>query len=480
MNCYSFKKKLDLYLEGELQKDIKASMDKHISQCEQCRKIYEEEKEMEELLSKALSFEKIDFKSSRNEIINSIDKDKYKKGYKSNVKFHFIKNKKLYVMAASFLLILIMIPFVKGDISVFRNENKSVKSDFSNEINGSNNRETGLNNSAVKDSGEMDSSKDISYADNVNLNVDHINDELFREDSRHKGVNFRILDQEAVDKLLRYGKSKEKISPSKRYSAYIIGRGSNGQELGDGAIAIKDNINRTIKYYNTSIVDDGYTDSPKYVEWAADDILLFIVGAGYSDEIKGGNLYALNMKTGISTLVYGVNVPFEQISSVKYSNEKLELSIIHYTDYNFKSYTVINKSLGVKIEDNKKMLDSSQKNEESMIIRYYNSLINGEGNIDKDNILSNRVKFDDLKNSKDSLVRGKTHISLALNIEDEEYDKYLKKYGLNSVKVYVVELESEDKKQYIYQKIVLGKEKPEDHWKIFYVFTMPQQVVATN
>ncbi|QAA30885.1 DUF4652 domain-containing protein [Clostridium manihotivorum] len=472
MNCYSFKKKLDLYLEGQLQKDIKASMDKHINQCVQCRKIYEEEKEIEELLSKALSFEKIDFKSSKNEIINSIDKDKYKKGYKSNVKYHFIKNKKLYVMAASFLLILIMIPFMRNYIVGLRAENQIGKS-VSNDKD-INNKGKGLNSIAVEDSSKINSSKDISYADNINLSIDHINDQLFSEDSRYKEVNFKILDQEAVNKLLHYGKSKEKVSPSKRYSAYIIGRGSDGRELGDGAIAINDNMNKTTKYYNTSIVDDGFTDSPKYVEWVADDILLFIVGAGYSDEIKGGNLYALNMKTGISVLVYGVNVPSEQINSVKYSNEKLELSIIHYTDYHFKSYTVSNKTLGVKIQDNKKMLDSSQKNEDSKIIRDYNSLINSEGNINKDNILSDRVKFDDLKNSKDSLVRGKTHVSFLINIEDEEYDKYLKKSGLDSVKVYGVEFESDDKNQHLYQKIILGKEKPEDHWKIYYVFTLPQ------
>ncbi|WP_160679173.1 DUF4652 domain-containing protein [Clostridium sp. C8-1-8] len=477
MNCYSFKKKLDLYLEGELQKDIKASMDKHISQCEQCRKIYEEEKEIEELLFKALSFEKIDFKSSRNEIISSIDKDKYKKGYKSNVKFHFIKNKKMYVMAASFLLILIMIPFMKNYIAGLRSENQIAKSvsadkDKSKTLTTENN-----NNTSNKISGTGEASN--SYQDTVKksdvatMTIDKMDDVLSDISRKYHPVDFYKLSEDKQKEMLLKGQSKAKASPSNKYQAYIIGKGENVDKEGAGALAIRDTSSGKLKYYEVG--EDLGTVSPLYVEWYDDDNLLVIVGMAYGKVTKGGSVYLLNMKSNNTVLVYGAQVPLEQVVSLSNNKGSLNLSIIKYKDNNMTSYDTTNKTINYSIEDKNTLLDSKQKHDEMFLLEEYNKLFNGDTSIKESNILSGGVKLDYIKNDANNFgLLLKANINRVLSINSYEYNKFIEKFGLSDFKVYVVELKDDKNNSYIYQMIILGKEKKQSNWKIYHVYTIPQ------
>ena len=478
MNCYSFKKKLDLYLEGELQKDIKASMDKHISQCEQCRKIYEEEKEIEELLSKALSFEKIDFKSSRNEIINAIDKDKYKKGYRGNVKFHFIKNKKLYVMAASFLLILIMIPFVKDYIVGLRSENQIAKSvstdkDKSNTLTTENN-----NNTSNKISGTAEASN--SYKDTVKksdvatMRIDEIDDVMSDISRKYHSVYFSKLSEDRQKEMLSKGQSKAKESPSNKYQAYIIGKGENVDKEGEGALAIRDTSSGKVKYYE---VGEDYlgTVSPLYVEWYDDDNLFIIVGMAYGKVTKGGSVYLLNMKSNNTVLVYGAQVPLEQVIFLSSTKDRLKLSIINYKNNDMNSYITTSKTINYSIEDKNVLLDSKQKHDEMFLLEKYNQLLNGDTSIKESDILSGGVKLDYIKDDVDHIgLSLKININRVLSINSDEYNKFIEKFGLSDFKVYVVELKDDKNDSYIYQMLILGKEKKQSNWKIYHVYTIPQ------
>lgn len=93
MNCNTFIKKLNDFIEGSISNDLKKAMQEHMDNCEACRKIYDEEKSIDEMLREALKIDNVDFKSSRSEIMKSIDRNRYSKSPIKKFYYHLRKYK---------------------------------------------------------------------------------------------------------------------------------------------------------------------------------------------------------------------------------------------------------------------------------------------------------------------------------------------------------------------------------------------------
>ncbi|GKU26184.1 DUF4652 domain-containing protein [Clostridium folliculivorans] len=470
MNCDSFEKKLDLYVENQLQKEMKKLMDEHVVQCESCRKLYEEEKELDEILNKSLSFEDVDFKSSRAEIINSIDKNRYKKGYKNNIKYHLIKNKRKYTIAASFVLMITSVALMKEHFSYFSTASKSEnavameKEDKSLSIIAQD-KKTGAVGFGKKASS-------VALYDAAGAN--NISNILVNMSKSYSAINLIETSAENSKDALSKGKSKVKASPSGKYQTYVAGMGSDLDKEGAGILVIKDNKSNSTKYYNVSTVN-AKDISPLYLEWYDDNILLIVVNGKVTG---GGSVYAIDVNRGNTVLVYGSNTPLEKVTSITVSSDKIQLSLIKYTDSNMNSYTNIEKTIGLHIDQANILLSSSVKNDEYMKLMDYNSLLNEESSLSNADILAGGLKIDNLRISKSKIVSKPTYVDRIVTISDDDFSEYIKILGLSSVKVYGVESLTEDKKNSLYQMVVLGKESEATPWKIYYAYILPQGYIC--
>ncbi|GFP77803.1 DUF4652 domain-containing protein [Clostridium fungisolvens] len=473
MNCDSFGKKLDLYVENQLQKEMKKLMDEHVIECESCRKLYEEEKELDDILSKSLSFEDVDFKSSRVEIINSIDKNRYKKGYKNNIKYHFIKNRSRYAIAASFVVMITSIAFLKTRTNFFTIGSKSEKAVAMEK------EDKSL--SIIAQDEKTGAAKDGAKANSVALydvaGTNNISNILFNMSENYSAINLVKTSEENLKDALSKGKSKVKDSPSGKYQAYIAGKGSNLDKEGTGIVVIKDNTSNSTKYYNVSAVD-AKDRSPLYLEWYDDNTLLIVVGLPNGKATEGGSVYAVDVNRGNTVLVYGANTPLVQVKSITASSDKIQLTLTKYSDDNMNSYSTVRKTVNFTIKQSSELFnelaDSKEKHEDYMALENYNKLLNGESTLDNANILAGGLKIDDLISGKSGIAADSTHIERIVTISDDEFNKYIKSFGLSSVKVYGVESLTEDKKNSLYQMVVLGKESETAPWKIYYAYILPQ------
>lgn len=470
MNCDSFEKKLDLYVENQLQKEMKKLLDEHVIECESCRKLYEEEKELNYILSKSLSFEDVDFKSSRVEIINSIDKDRYKKGYRNNMKYHFVKNKNRYAIAASLVFILTSMTFLKERANFFTTGSKSDKSMALEYIDNSkaNSIKQSKESSLSQDNDKTGSKAMNDATDTVLSEEDILTNNIFT----YPVVDLSEIGVEKANEGLLKGKSKAKVSPNKRYEAYIIGKGDNIDKEGQSFLAIKDNSSNSTKYYRV-VTDNAKYDAPLYVEWHDDNTLFIIVGASYGKTIHGGSLYALNIDKGNTVLIYGVYTPMEQVTSVKVEKNKIQMSLIKYKDKSMNSYNTIKNTATFDINQANEIFnalaDSREKHEEYNVLLGYSKLLNGDPSVKEADVLADGMNF-----IKPKDIRGKTYINGIVQISDKEFEDYYNGAEFKNIKIYGVEFLTEDKKNSIYQMVILGQESSNNLWKVIRSNTLPQ------
>lgn len=102
ISCLTFKRRLNDYIDGSITDDLKASMDKHIQNCKNCKMLYEEELQVENAFKDVLNIRNIKFNSSRDEIIKNIDKNRYSKNFSNKLYYRLRKN--IVVYAASVIL----------------------------------------------------------------------------------------------------------------------------------------------------------------------------------------------------------------------------------------------------------------------------------------------------------------------------------------------------------------------------------------
>ncbi|GFZ32785.1 hypothetical protein CSC2_33110 [Clostridium zeae] len=470
MNCDSFRKKLDLYVENQLKKEMKKSMDDHVIECESCRKLYEEEKELDDILTKSLSFEDIDFKSSRVEIINSIDKNRYKKSYKNNIKYHFIRNKSKYAIAASFIFVITSIAFLKDRTNFFTTGSKSDKSMSLAYVD--NSKASGIENSKENSLSQNNYNTGSKAKFDTDYSILSEEDILTNNVFNYPVVDLSEIDVEKANEGLLKGKSKAKASPNEKYEAYIIGKGDNIDKEGPSFLAIKNNSLNSTKYYRV-VTNNAKYNAPLYVEWNDDNTLFIIVGSADGKTTHGGSLYALNIDKGNTVLIYGVYTPMEQVTSVKVEKNKIQMSLIKYNDSSMNSYSTIKNTATFDINQANEIFnalaDSKEKHEEYNVLENYNKLLSGDRSVNRTGILADEMNF-----IKPAGLKEKTYINQIVQISDKEFEDYFKPAEFKNIKIYGVEFLTEDKKDSIYQLVILGQETGTNLWKVTRANTLPQ------
>lgn len=103
ISCSIFKKKLNDYLYDYLADDFKMSMEQHIRGCRSCCRLYEQELQINNIFKDNVNIENIRFKSSREDIIRNIDKNRYSK--KLSNKLYYSLRKNITAYAASVFII---------------------------------------------------------------------------------------------------------------------------------------------------------------------------------------------------------------------------------------------------------------------------------------------------------------------------------------------------------------------------------------
>lgn len=295
MKCDQCKDKLNEYIEGNLSVDMDKEIEKHLLTCESCKSIYEEDKEEYELFKNEFNFDGIEFRDSLENIMGSIDKDKYKgkRGF-------FIKYKKvLSGIAAMLVIAVVSIPVVSNII----------------------NQQTINPKAARISSGEVpkDNQNDVDNAYGTVLN-----DESGLE---------RVYDLEIVSEDTVLKDNDNYInSDDKRFSMAIQGKGQGASEEGIGIIYIKDNDaadDLVEKYY----VREDNQESPLSVYFYDNTHILIVHGHGYGTLCNGTSIIMIDLATGEQRLIAKVaEDSVERYQSVAKERDNLIINKIVYTD----------------------------------------------------------------------------------------------------------------------------------------------------
>jgi len=91
MYCVILRKKINEYIEGDIDDDLNRTIEEHMEQCENCKKLYEDELRITLMLKMAFTANNIKFKSCRNNVIKSINRARYGKGFMNNLKLQLSK-----------------------------------------------------------------------------------------------------------------------------------------------------------------------------------------------------------------------------------------------------------------------------------------------------------------------------------------------------------------------------------------------------
>ncbi|MBU5485084.1 DUF4652 domain-containing protein [Clostridium sp. MSJ-11] len=324
MNCEVVRKKLFDFLEGSVSNDLHEAIENHLNTCDSCRKIYEEEKELDELIKASLNTEHIEFKSSRSEIMKSIDKDRYSKSPWNKLRFHFKKYGKQYLASAACLIFfLAMSPLIR------------------NEFNKADNLERASEDAKIE--------KRTLEPENIrsfDANTKNLSEEkgTLQKEKNESTVFFdkkvQFIREEVKDEKQIEFNTPWVESPNKKFKATIEGKGPYAVEEGIATVVIKEMDSNKIMRY--SIIPDQKQLTPKYIQWLDDENLLLIIGFPYGTVTKGGNLYMLNMQSNNNYLVYETKDEKKEVTSLEKINRDgtldLKLNLNVYEDEEFNKF----------------------------------------------------------------------------------------------------------------------------------------------
>lgn len=144
-----------------------------------------------------------------------------------------------------------------------------------------------------------------------------------------------------------------KNSPNGAFSACIEGKGPDegpiGGEEGIGKIYLKDSKGNEWSYSMVENSTKQYT--PKYLEFWNNTNLFVIVGYGYGTVSVGGNVYNLDLNTGIVSTVYDTKDKKRQVVSMSKTASGLTMKINVYEDDNYLKSHYENLELSAKTID---------------------------------------------------------------------------------------------------------------------------------
>lgn len=144
--------------------------------------------------------------------------------------------------------------------------------------------------------------------------------------------------------------------------ACIEGRGPQALEEGVAQIFVKDKKENIFSFE----ISDSKKTTPRYIEWADDENLMFIIGSAHGTVSKGGNLYLLNVNTGKVSVILETPDKKQQIVSTKKSGNNISLKVNVYEDSDYNKSHMENWTIySFNVNLNKKM---EVKNSEGKLI----------------------------------------------------------------------------------------------------------------
>ena len=484
MNCNTFSKYINEYINNELFLEVSEAMDDHLKSCSGCRERYNEELYIDKLFKSALEEETISFRSSRGEIINNIDKKRYSKSPINKLKFSLAKNKmrlSAALMAASFLLFIL----------------NSNALNFHLPISGGDSAKSSAG--AMGDVKETASNKDISISDNAEMGAQYKVDEAetatssyeeFIEKLRTASEPYKNARSEVkfnVNKRMENepytNPSSWKVTSDNKYSALLDGKGEmlnkenileGVREEGPSVIVVKDNKTKGLVNITLSSENNQYT--PTYIEWTNDGKLMVIVGLAYGTLVRGGDIYLLDIDTGKSALIYKSNTEIgEEAAVIEMKEEFLAVYLMKYLDNNKTTGTVEETALLLD-----EVADENIHSTDEALIDLVSLFNSKEAEKAEEAFLMefNSYNFEDMGDISD-IENSKL---LSLRRINNFYDEILKTdYGIDDVATYLMEIDYKLLKDYDgplkeginYQAVTIVKPSNGEHYKIADVFIVP-------
>lgn len=286
MDCSVFRKRLQDLMEDNLSYDLREAMLQHIKECKECKALYEEELEIDEMFKIGVSEDMPNFRSLRNDIMKSIDKNKYSTSSQKKLAAHFKTYKAPYAsLAAVILFFAVVIPYVRHNNSILG-------------VHRSSSAAPEMASKSVEDSiGSGNSDKQ----DTLNTAQKSMDSAV---PSEQEGMSIKLTAEYVPvfeKKLLASNTEVSFNTPwenslHSKYSASVEGKGPQAQEEGIGNIVLKD-LSSGQKWSFSLANNEQKQFTPKAVKWIDDENLLVIVGYGMGQVQQGGDLYILNINS---------------------------------------------------------------------------------------------------------------------------------------------------------------------------------------
>lgn len=317
MDCRVFNNKLEDFQDERLPEDIGSAMERHMEKCTDCRAVYTTEQDMKSSFSMYFNINHLEYKRSRNEIMEKVDKGRYGKYPIKKFKYVFLSNKKKYIGAAAILLaVFIITPFIKNFGAMKMDSAKTSSSES-------------MKNSAVK-----------GATSNVGV---------IKEDKLGIEINYYKISKSEALKMIseNYNVTKSVSSPDNKRNALIYGKGSEMTEEGYSKVILQDLAKN--EYYIIELNDKKAQLTVKEITWRNNNNILAIVGMAYGMVTRGGNVYDLNLDTDELFLVYKTKDKKTEVTSIKRGDEfHYILNINEYTDDNMMESKQYKESITLK------------------------------------------------------------------------------------------------------------------------------------
>lgn len=324
MNCSTFEKRLEEYMLEDVSKDLRDSLEKHMENCENCRRLYEEEVKIDRDFKAVLSIEGTKFNSSRVNVINSIDKNKYSKKASNKIFYNFRRYKSKYLSyAVAVIAMIVFIPMMLKNFTELNYKGEST------------NKDTAM----YKSSKQTETQNKESYGVTAN-------EESLQKDTTKEDVTIGTKEEQKVDDetniLLQFQSTtviKEDLPDYKiiwetsedgESSAAIDIELERDVDFGIRVFYVKDiKTNKIVKY---EIINNKAKFTPRNIEWWDNEHLIIVAGFAYGTISNGSQVYSLDINTGDISLLYRRKDIKHEILEVKKVENDLMLELKIYED----------------------------------------------------------------------------------------------------------------------------------------------------
>lgn len=486
MNCSTFRKHINEYLNNELFLEVSEAMDEHLQSCSKCRELYNEELYIDNLLKSALEEENISFRSSRVEIISNIDKKRYSKSPINKMKFSLAKNKmrlSAALLAACFLLFILNGNILNFSLPIGSGvADKSPAGAYHAENEASKVAEDSIsNNPNVGAENREEVTK--SMVSNYEAFIEKLR--VYSEPYRSAGNEVKFNVEKRAENEQYNNPSSWKNTSDNKYSALLDGKGEmlnkenileGVREEGTSTIVVKNNETKKAVNITLDSKDNQYT--PLYIEWAKDGKLLVIVGLSQGTVVRGGDIYILDTDTGSSALIYKADTEIgEEAAVIEVKEEFLAIYLMKYLDNNKTTGTV--EETALVFDEVSEVEGNINSNDEALIdlIALFNKK---EAKKAEEAFL---MDYDSYNREEMGSINGIEKSKLiSLRRMDNFYDEILKTdYGIEDVATYLVEIdysllegyEGPLKEGVNYQAVTIVRPSGAEDYKIADIFIVP-------